>query len=110
LTVFYVTTYVVKLEKLGEVPAIIKKYVAWMKSRPDLFKEMKSWKSFSHMYGGNRGCIVDMMEFESLADLEKFSIRYHGDKEHITKIAPEIQAMIVPGTYSSSIWKANELQ
>jgi hypothetical protein len=103
-----VATYVVKPERLGEVAAFLKKYAAWMKSRPDLFKEMKSWKSFSHMYGGNRGGIVDMMQFESLADLEKWSPRYHGGKEHMTKIAPEVTALIVPGTYSVSIWKPNE--
>jgi hypothetical protein len=108
VTVLLVATYVAKPEKAGEVAAFFKKYVEWMKSRPDLFKEMKSWKSFSHMYGGTRGCIVDMMEFESLADLEKWNSRYYGDKEHMAKIAPEATALMVPGTYSVSIWKSNE--
>jgi hypothetical protein len=109
VTVFLVATYVVKPEKLGELAAFLKKYTAWMKSRPELFKEMKSWKSFSHVYGGNRGGVVDMMEFESLADLEKWSSRYYGDKEHMTKIGPEVLSVMVPGTYSVSIWRPNEL-
>jgi hypothetical protein len=104
-----VTTYVVKPDKLGEYAAFIKKWLAWKKTRPDLFKEIKSLKFFSHWLGGNVGGYVEMWEMESLADGEKWSSRYSQDKERMTML-PEFMAIIVPGTYSLNIWRPTELQ
>jgi hypothetical protein len=94
----------VKPDKLNEFMAFTKKYLAWMKERPDLFKEVKSYKAFSHMLGGTWGGYVEMIEFESLADLEKWLKRYDSDKEHMTKIWPEFPPLIVPGTFSMNLW------
>ena len=111
MTIFLVSTWVVKPDKLGEFPIYGKKYLAWMKERQDLFKELKSYKYFSHMIGGGGyvGSYVEMWEFESLAELEKFSTRYGSDKEHMTKILPEFMTLVVPGTFSSYMWSPVEL-
>jgi hypothetical protein len=104
MTVFMVETLVVKPDKLGEAAAFDEKFEALMKKRPDLFKEIKSVKHFSHFLGGNSGGRVMMWEFESLADVDKFLNRCMGDKEWMTKFYPELAALMVPGTHSLNVW------
>jgi len=69
MTVFLVETYVIKLEKQTEFTAYKEK---WKKFFAQLLKELKSYKMFSQMLGGNWGGYVEMWEFENLADCEKF--------------------------------------
>ena len=104
MTVFMVETYLVKPDKLGEFAAFLKKTDAFMKKRPDLYKEIKSHKHFSHFIGGNLGGFVTMMEIESLSDAEKVYKKFMEDKEFRTDIQAEWAALLVPGTYSLSIW------
>jgi hypothetical protein len=101
-----VETYVVKPDKLGEFTAFCKKKETYMKKRPDLFKEVKSHKLFSQMLGGNWGGYVEIWEAKSLADIEKVFNRVMQDKEYMTKINPEGNALIVPGTDSLNIWSS----
>jgi hypothetical protein len=87
MTVFRVETYAIKPEKREEYLAIMKKWVAYIKKNKEECKELKSWRLFSQMIGGNSGGYVEMGEFESLADFEKFMKRtFHGQKELITTI------------------------
>ena len=59
------------------------------------------------MIGGNSGGYVEMSEFESLADFEKFMNRtFHGQKELITTIVSGFTTCVVPGTYSVNIWSS----
>jgi len=104
MTVFMVETYIIKPDKLGEFTAFIKKFETWMKKHPELFKEVKSHKLFSHLLGGNWGGFVEMWEAKSLADIEKVFNRVMQDKEYMTKIYPEVMALVVPGTHSINIW------
>jgi len=104
MTVFLVETYVVKPDKLGEFTEFYKKSKTWMKKHPELFKEMKSHKLFSHMVGGKWGGFVEMLEAKSLAHIEKVLSGAIQDKEYKTKILPEFIALIVPGTHSVEIW------
>jgi hypothetical protein len=103
MTIFVVERYVVKPDKLGEFKALIKKFDAMVKKRPGLLKEMKSYKVFSDLFGGNWGGGAWMTEVESLADFEKAFKRVMADKEYTTMMA-EWNALIVPGTYSISVW------
>lgn len=80
MTAIYVETFVVKPDKMGEFAAYCKKSAAFMKKRPDLAKEAKSFKRFSHQLGGKYGGVTTMMEFESLADVEKLFTRALADK------------------------------
>jgi len=105
MTVLMVDTYVVKPDKLGDYPAFLKKLKAFIKKRPELFKEAKSVKFFSHMLGGAWGGYVEMYEFESLADFEKCFGRVMQDKEFI-KIYAEFASYVVPGTESPNIWNS----
>jgi hypothetical protein len=106
MTVMYVETYVMKPDKLGEFAVFAKNFDAFMKKRSDLTKGMKSFKRFSHMFGGSWGGYVDMIEFENLADLEKVFNKVISDKEFMTRIYPTFASLIVPGTDSISIWNS----
>jgi len=103
MTVFLVETYIVKPDKLGEYMAFHKKFETWMKKHPELSKEVKSYKVFSHMLGGKWGGYVWMTEFENLADAEK-NINKLMKSEFMTKLYPEWASLIVPGSYSIDIW------
>lgn len=104
MTVFLVRTYVVKPDKLSEHNAWGKKLVASIKKRPDLFGGVKSLRVLSHRYGGCVGGFTAMWKFESLAEAEKW-------ENHFVEVADqpnlrsEFMALIVPGSYSQSIWE-----
>jgi hypothetical protein len=103
MTIFTLERYVVKPDKLGEFTAFVKNWEAFKKKRPDLCKEIKSYKIFSDLLGGNWGGGAWMMEFDSLADFEKMFKKLMADKEFMTVMA-EWNALIVPGTYSINVW------
>jgi hypothetical protein len=84
--------YAVKPEKLGEFAAWGSKYFAWAQGRAELFKEVRSLKVFSQMLGDNMGGYI-----------ERWSGKFSLDKERLVW-QQEWLAMIVPGTWSSSIW------
>jgi len=102
MTIFLVERYVVKPDKLGEFKAFVNKWEALRKKRSELFKEMKSYKVFSDLLGGNWGGGAWMTEFDSLADFEK-AFKKMEDKEFMAMMA-EWNTLIVPGTYSISVW------
>jgi hypothetical protein len=106
MAVFMVETYVVKPDKLGEFMEFGKKYIAWTKKRPDLFKEVKSWKLFAQVLGGNFGGYVEMWEFENLATGEKTMNTMMQDKEFMTTIYSEFASLLVPATHSINIWNS----
>jgi lipopolysaccharide/colanic/teichoic acid biosynthesis glycosyltransferase len=103
MTIFLVERFVVKPDKLAEFPTLVNKWKAMVKSRPELFKEMKSYKIYSDQLGGNWGGGTWMTEVESLAELEKAFNKVMGDKEYMTHME-EWYALIVLGTYSISVW------
>ena len=105
MTFFVVETYIIKPDKLGENLARYKKWEAWWKNHPEVCKEVKSNKLFSHLLGGNFGGYVEMTEFENLADVEKFYNKFM-KSDFMTTIYPEFLSHIVPGTYSMNIWNS----
>jgi hypothetical protein len=106
LTIWMVDSYVIRPDKLGEFPALLKKLKAFIKKRPELFKEARSVKFFSHMLGGTWGGYVEMYEFENLADFEKCFNRIMQDKEFMTTIYAEFTSRVVPGSESADIWNS----
>ena len=106
MAVFMVETYVVKPDKQEEFREFGKKYVEWTKKRSDLFKEVKSWKLFAQVLGGNCGGYVEMWEFENLADGEKAMNRMMQDKEFTTTIYSEFASLLVSATHTINIWNS----
>jgi hypothetical protein len=107
MTIFKVETYIVKPEKQQEHTTIMKKWGAYTRKNKEKCKELKSWKLLSQMIGNNAGGYIEISEFDSLAQLEKFMSRvFHGSDEFIETIVSEFTACVVPGTYSVYIWNS----
>jgi len=81
MTVFTVETYVIKPEKQEKYMAIIKKWETYIKKNKEKCKELKSWRLFAQVLGGNSGGYVEIREFDSLADFKKFMNGIEHDKE-----------------------------
>jgi hypothetical protein len=109
MAVFIVETYVIKPEKQAEFTAYKRKWKKFFtfKEKPQLFKEVKSQKMFTQVFGGNSNGYVEIWEFDNLADLEKFFNRLM-KSDYATKLAPEFASLIVPATRSMSIWNSVE--
>ena len=105
MTVFFVETWIVKPDKLGEFPAHAKKWETWMKKHPEVCKEIKSNKIFSQLLGGNFGGYVEMTEFENLAENEKWLNKFM-KSDYMTTIYPEFASLIVAGSHSIDIWNS----
>lgn len=104
MAVFKVSTLVVEPEKQEEFITLIKKWVAMTERNKETYKELKSYKLFTQMFGDNRGH-VEMWEFENLADYEKCHNRMKQDKEFLT-ILPLLYNCIIPSTHSTKIWNS----
>lgn len=103
-TIFVVETYVVRQEKQAEFKSLLKRYLKFMKENPTLFKEMKSWKLFTQTFGSISDAYVELIEYDSLADREKWHTRSLKDKEFM-KIRQEAMTLIDATTFSRSAWE-----
>ena len=74
MKIFDVETFVVKPEKQEEFMQLRQRFLKYMKKNPEKFKEMKSYKRFVQMWGGISK-FIEMYEFDSMADLEKYMMR-----------------------------------
>lgn len=107
MTIVVQETFVVKPEKQAEFTKLWKRYFKYVKDNPKLFKEMKWSKSFTQMFGGTYGAHVELMEFNSLADMEKLNNRTMKDPG-LMKLYHEMMLLIDPVTYTSNVWTTLE--
>ena len=105
ITILVVNTWVVKPEKEGEFTKLWQRYLKYIKENPKTFKEVKSLKLFTQMLGGIYGAHVELIEYDSLTDLEKLLTRIFKDKEFM-KVMQEIMLIIEPASYSINVWNA----
>jgi len=103
MPVFIIETYVVNPEKQREFMSALKKILEYKKANPERFKEMKSKKIYSQMFGDVSGRHIEMNEFDSLADAEKYLTRTSKDKGFM-KLYQEAELLLVPATYSMTVW------
>jgi hypothetical protein len=80
MTVFMVATYLVKPEKRQEFMSFWQRFLKYVKDNPETFKEVKSLKLFTQMYGGTYGGYVEMWEFDKLTELAKHFEKWYADK------------------------------
>lgn len=106
--ILVVQTYVVKPEKQEEYKAFLQRWLQFMKENPKEVEEIKSTKMFTQTIGGVFGGIVEMLEFNSLSDIDKYMQKAFKNKEHM-KLDKEQELFTVPGTRSISIWSPLEL-
>ena len=79
-----------------------RKFFGYKDGRLLSFKEVKSHRMFSQLIGVADG-FVEMFEFESLAESEKFLNKLM-KSGYMTKLYPEFISLIVPGSRSMVVW------
>ena len=100
-----VSTYVIKYEKQAEFQALMKQFLKFKKANSKVFEGVKSFRLFQQEYGGVAGTYVEMWEFKSIEEMEKFNARMMKDKEMKKIYAPEeFNKMIDHTTVTQSIW------
>jgi len=103
--IFVVDTHVVKPEKQEEYTSLMQRFRKYMKEKPETFREVKSLKVFSQMFGGIAGGYIQLWEFDSLADLEKSFAKMFNDKG-FTEIKQEFNRLIESITHSWNVWNS----
>ena len=76
-----------------------------IKKNKKMFKELKSLKLFTQMFGGVYGAYVELGEYDSVADCDKLFVNLLKDEEW-KKLYQKFISLIETGTYSISIWNA----
>jgi len=104
MTVLIHETYVVRPENQEKFMQLWKRFLEYMKENPETFKEVKSVKLYTQMFGGISGAYVELLEFDSLADHEKLHDRIFKDKEFM-KLYQEIMPLFETGMSTTSAWK-----
>jgi hypothetical protein len=106
MSTFVVETWVMKPGKLGEYAALVQKYESYRKEHPELFKELVSRRGFIHVFGGNVGGCVELLEFKSLDEAQVCNNRLMATPEFVMNIVQPSMDLFVPATYSISIWNS----
>jgi len=109
MNVVAVSTYVIKYEKQTEFQALMKQFLKFKKANPKIFEGVKSFRLFQQEYGGVYGSYVEMWEFKSKEEMEKFNARMMEQmmkQKEMKKIDTEFQKMVDHATLTSSIWNA----
>jgi hypothetical protein len=107
MAVFVVETYVVRSGKQGELMTLLRKMREYKGKNPERFKEMRSKRVFSQMFGGVAGRYIELNEFDSLAAAEQYMARMEKDEGFMELLQAALQ-LTVPATYSLNVWKALE--
>ena len=105
MSVFVIETYVVKPGKQEELMSLLHRIHKYKEQKPEQFKEMKSKRIFSQMFGGISDSYIEMNEFDNMADAEKYMARVSRDKEFM-KLYQEAKLLLVPATYSLNVWRS----
>ena len=103
MNIVSVSTYVVKYEKRTEFQALMRRFLKFKKANPKAFEGVKSFRLFQQEYGGVYGAFVEMWEFKSKQEMEKFNAAMMKHKE-MKEIDTEFQKMVDHATLTSSIW------
>jgi len=105
MSVFVVETYVVPPEKREKFKLLMQRLFEYEKENTKLFKEVRSLKLFTQVFGGITGEYIEMWEFESMTDLEKCWERENRD-EKFMNIHKEFLQLIDPTTFSMKMWSS----
>jgi hypothetical protein len=92
-------TYSVSQDKREEFLALMKRISDHMKGNPDEFKPIKSHKLYTRSIGGVYGEFVDMWEFESWTEYEKYERTYAADRTW-AGLWEEFMRLVEPSSHS----------
>jgi hypothetical protein len=105
MNVANISTYMIKYEKQTESQALIKKFLKFKKANPKAFEGVRSFRLFQQEYGGVVGSYIEMWEFRSKEEMEKFNatmMKLMKNKEW-KEIDTEFNKMVDHATLTSSI-------
>ena len=103
MNIVNVSTYVVKYEKRTEFQVLMKRFLKFKKANPKAFEGVKLFRLFQQEYGGVYGSYVEIWEFKSKEEMEKFNTGIMKHKE-MKEIDKEFQKMVDHTTIRASIW------
>lgn len=103
VSIITVETYVVRAERSIEFTTLIDEFLKFKKAHPQLFKGVKSWKLYKQDYGQPAGMYIEMWEYGNLAQVEETNRQIFSD-ERMKKINAAFHKLVVPATFSASIW------
>lgn len=107
MSVYTVEKFIVKPGKNKDFLDISRRFLKYRKEHPEKFKEIRSFKRYSIWLGSDQGAYIEIFEFDSLADYEKYSSLWTTD-ETIKKIVTDFKPLIDPATWSISVWTSGE--
>jgi hypothetical protein len=105
MTILVFERWMVKPEKQEEHTQLIQIYRKFIKDNPEIWKNVRSIREYTQMFGGTSGMYIWLLEFDSLADYEKVESHMLTDEEG-AKLHQEWYALIDPTTVSVEIWRA----
>jgi|GEM_PF-623938 len=109
MSIFRVGKFVVRQEKQAEFKSLWQRFLQYQRENPEKFKELKSgYRLFTQTFGDMQSAYIMMVEFDSLADLEKYPTRMLREERETIKIVEEFMSLIEPTSYSLSIWNTVE--
>lgn len=104
MSVFVVARYVIKPKNWQDYVPSTKRRLKYMKQNPEKFKELKSWKLFAPDLNGKAGEYVEMWEFDSFAEYQKWHEKATKDTEYMKMLNEEFMPLIVEATWSREMW------
>jgi hypothetical protein len=107
MSTFQVETYVIQPEKQEEFTIWLQTVFKYKEKHQEVFEGVKSWKVFHREYGGISGSYVVVMEFGSMADLDRVMTRVQQrvqKDEEFSKINRALEPLYDPSAYSCEIW------
>jgi hypothetical protein len=103
MSLFIVDMYVVKTEKQTEFLQYIQRFSEYKKENPEKFKECRSWRIFRQAFGSISGAYIEMMEFDNMAQAERWGTRMRKD-EMMMKFRELFMPLIEPASHSMNMW------
>ncbi len=102
-TIFALESAGVVPDKVAELQGHFKRSKEFMEKHPELFGELKSQKIVTQTMGAEVGTFMEILEFESLTEIDKFVARLMKNEEFVA-IHNEAQSWFVPGTHKLTLW------
>jgi hypothetical protein len=104
MTVYWASTYFVKLAKREEFISAMKKQKEHIAKHRQEFKEIKSWRLYTQVYGGTYMSFIDIWEYDSQADLDKYEPEW-APGGRLAEFGAAYMNLVEGETMSSLIWK-----
>jgi hypothetical protein len=113
MTIFIHETYMVKPEKQEQFNKLLNRFHEIRKQKPEMFKELKSFKHLTQGFGSFVGSYVELLEYDSLTAEERMHTRLLEDEEIMKTLRPflvleEFMQFVDPATFSRNVWYSIE--